>query len=206
VPSAAQRHSRRSGGLAAAVSRARDALPASAEAVIFAERAGDVCPPTSDPCVVFDTVTIADGAVLDFGTRTLDIRRPASSRRRSGRRRSAAASFTARAPKASRSRRTRPIRRRRRNIRIEARGRCGGDGAACLGDTDCPAVSCEASSGHVQLAGTARVDGAQAGAFKILAAGDVVIGAPITASSSDVDSDGGEVVLSRRRVPSASTQ
>jgi hypothetical protein len=195
--SAAPRRSRHTRGLATAVlTCAAFALPASAEAVVFALGAGDVCPPTSDPCVVFDVVNVADGAVLDFGTRTLEIRPsgkiaaglgPATIRCGSfSATNSEGASIEAHDPGAVPD---------GGSLRIEARGRCGGEGAACLRDADCSAETCETTSGHVELSGAVRVDGPAGGAFAIVAAGDVKIGASIGASSSDVDSDGGQVSL-----------
>ena len=35
----------------------------------------DICAPAADPCVVAQDYDIVDGSVLDFGTRTLYLRR-----------------------------------------------------------------------------------------------------------------------------------
>ena len=48
--------------------------PRMATATIFnVDQASDVCPNTADPCIINQTIEVVDGAVLDFGPRTVQI-------------------------------------------------------------------------------------------------------------------------------------
>jgi hypothetical protein len=175
------------------------AVPARVFAIIEADDAGDVCAASADPCVISDTVVVAGGAILDFGLRTLEIRP-------TGKLATGAVQATVRCGDLSAANPAGPSIDARGpglvseldggTLTIEARGRCGANGAPCLRDGECGAASCTLGTGAVRLLGAARIDGGEAGVLRILAAGDVVIGGAIAASSFDADSDGGLVEIS----------
>jgi len=159
-------------------------------ALIDVDEADDVCAPTDDPCTVFDRVVTVDGAVLDFGLRTVRVignggfdigggeltvrcgefeglgKNLVNGKVDAG---ESAGSFT-----------------------LEARGFCADDATLpCLNDVHCVTGTCTVGGAPVLIGGAIDLRGDEA-ELGIRARGDVVIDGEIDATDAE---GGGEVFI-----------
>ena len=170
--------------------------PPVAAATIVATEAADVCSPSTDPCVIRDTVKPIDGAILDFGARRVEIVSPGKLdigagevEVRCGELRTAVGEtlvIDVRGPAG-------PDGSEGGFLTIVARRACSVGGAVCLTDAGCAGGTCTVGTGNVVLDGVVRADAAFPGLLAIEAAGSVSLMGQVVVSSTDAEGDGGFV-------------
>jgi len=157
--------------LAFLVLLAATTLPARAD-IVGATSAADLCPPTADPCVVTQTVTVVSGSLLDFGSRGLTIGTGGSLVVGSGTVTVRCGAF-------------RTIAATGTLINVRAPSPLGGfDGGDFRLQAD-----------DVVLAGNVRAQADEPGTVSITARGNVALQALIDVHATDPDADGGEVSI-----------
>ncbi|RMF25670.1 MAG: hypothetical protein D6760_00410, partial [Deltaproteobacteria bacterium] len=196
-------------------------LFAAAPARAQVSSADEICSPSADPCVISQAFDVADGAVLDFGLRAVEIRPGGSLTVGDG-------AMTLRCGRFSTFvGGTQVINARGAipgggtiggSVSIEVRGTCslapsrlclrdsGCQLGACLGtfcrndptvgcasDFDCDLGQCEGSSATFDLDGKVRASADEPGSVLIAAVGDVTVAGSITVSSTNIDGDGGDI-------------
>ncbi len=175
----------------------------SAAIITNVDDATDVCPASANPCIISDTVQTVDGAILDFGTRTVRITGAGVVDSGNGAlflrcgRFEATTSGTALKLVAVTGFGTDGG-----FAVVEARRTCSGNAALlCLSDSVCSAASagtCTIGSGDLVLNG--KVDGSadNPAALFLRAAGNVQIGSLFSANGLTPDSDGGTLDIVAR--------
>ncbi|RMD83263.1 MAG: hypothetical protein D6815_07065, partial [Candidatus Dadabacteria bacterium] len=162
-------------------------------------QASEVCPPTTDPCVVSDTVEVLSGSVLDFGTRTVEIVPGGMIDIGSGSvtilcgdllvSTSSAVAFQASGPDGFGSFDGGVL-------TVEARGHCAlAPILSCLGPGDCPSGKCVADTGKIELDGKIAGSGGWPADVSLRAAGDVRLLRPINLATTAADGDGGSLTV-----------
>jgi hypothetical protein len=164
--------------------------------------ADEVCAAAADPCVVSGPITVDDGAVLDFGLRTLRIEG-------SGVLDFGAGSATVRAGRVevATSATATPLVLHGDpgdgtvsggQLLVEARRACSDDEQTpCLDAADCATMgaTCSVGDGGVSLGGKLSGEGVTAASAAIRAAGDISVSRPVNLSGTTKASDGGELEL-----------
>ena len=166
-------------------------------AVINATIATDICPITADPCVITQEVNVTSGAVLDFGTRTVDMTGGGKINVGSGSARIYCGQFNADAGT------TGFILNDALSgglLIIEARKRCSFDPSViCLNDLACTTVGagfCSLGTGDVTFTKGKAVGSSESpGTFIVRAAGDIRALDKIVMNGTFFESDGGSVAL-----------
>ena len=183
--------------------------------------ADQICPASADPCVITQQIDVADGALLDFGLRAVEIRPGGGLLVGSG-------TVTLRCGRFSTFVGGTQVINARGSVlgggsaggtlTIEVRGTCSGAPSrrcirsadcrlgACLGtfcrndptvpcssDMECDFGMCEGPGATFDLDGKIRASADEPGSVTIAAVGDVTIGALVTTSSTNIDSDGGDI-------------
>jgi cysteine-rich repeat protein len=177
-------------------------LPSPASALIAgADDATDLCAAAADPCQVTQVVETVDGALLDFGTRTLEVlpggRIDAGAgdlEVRCGRLRLATGTSIALNMKGEG-----PTGSSGGIVTIEVRRRCSGNSeVTCLSEIDCAladAGACTVGNGAAILAGRIFGSSEDPAFLTVLAAGSVEVAQQIIANGTAADADGGSVEI-----------
>lgn len=161
--------------------------PVAAAAALTADSAGDLCSAAADPCVVTEEVSIIDGSVLDFGTRTLSLQ--GAARLVFGAEGAVvlcgnllvdvaadhAAIFSHAQDAASVW--------RSGKVEISARKRCSAGAQACLADSDCDAGTCSERDGIIDLDGEVRLVAEAPAGIVLRAAGNIALRRRVDTSS-----------------------
>lgn len=165
------------------------------------ESADQLCDPRTDPCVIRQVIETVDGAVLDFGMRTVRIGDGGRIVSGSGDLAVVCGRFEAdTAGVAIELRGDDPSGvRGGGHVDLRVRRSCsGGSSVPCLNDTDCAARGagvCSVGSGDVRLGGRVLGSSTAPGHLLIHAAGDVDILADVTIEGSTKQSDGGSITV-----------
>ena len=176
--------------------------PRSADAVLTnVDDASDICPPTSDPCVLTQPAEVVDNVLLDFGTRTFEVRS-------SGVLTVGARSATIRCGALNLSTSGTAIALSGPDpaggsaggvLFVDVRRRCAGNTAiTCLRDAQCAvagAGTCTIGSGAATLAGKINGSADSPATFVVQAAGPVAVRSSIHMDGTLLVSDGGTVDL-----------
>jgi cysteine-rich repeat protein len=185
--------------------------------------ATDVCPPTADPCIITQEVGIADGAVLDFGLRALEVRLAGVLDSGAGTATVRCGSFTATTGAGTAISASGPSGEDTIEggaFALEVLRACSGDPSvrciepadcelgtcdvdhctgsperACFVDEDCALGLCSVGSGDADLNGALDADGRTAGQLVVHTAGSLLLHQRAHASSTGTASGGGSIDL-----------
>jgi len=142
--------------------------------VLAAGSANEICPPTANPCEITSVVSVDDGAVLDFGVRSVRLSGNGQLDVGSGRATLRCGHFDALAS-ATQPRLKVKSGGKGGSMTVEARRGCSGNSSiACQDHAECAAVSagtCSAGSGNIVLAGNVRGEGDPAADVSFIATG-----------------------------------
>lgn len=173
-------------------------LPVKAHALIIASSAADICAPTTDPCVITDTVQITSGAALDFGLRAVEVNTGGELDFGGGTALLLCGSFTATTAS------TTAIRLRSGtgiggNATIQARRSCSANPLlSCLTDNQCSAVAagtCTVGSGTISLGGKVLGNTQTPGSLTLNGAGTVTLSEEVNLTATLNIASGGVVTV-----------
>jgi cysteine-rich repeat protein len=165
------------------------------------DEADDICAASEDPCVLTDVAQVVNGAVLDFGTRVVEIKGngrldagTGNFSLLSGGLRLLTGPSTAINMKGSGQTGTSGG-----VASITTRRRCAGDESViCAGELDCAVADagvCTVGDGGILVAGRMSGSADSPALFLIRAAGDVEVVEQIQAAGSSTDADGGTISI-----------
>jgi len=166
-------------------------------AQVQAASADDVCAPTTDPCVISQTVEVQAGATLDFGTRAVIV--SAGGVLDFGDRRALVLSgdFTVDVDSSVGIDVNRVVAGTPQGgtANLVARRSCSGDPLVpCVTDADCQGLSlgtCSVGSGNLTINGRVQGSGETPASISLVAAGDMQIDQVVNLAGTTADSDGG---------------
>jgi hypothetical protein len=175
------------------------AVTAGARADTPADEASDICPLTSDPCLVTNQYDIVSGSTLDFGARAMVVQSGGQLDFQDGASTILCGDLTV-LEKDTFARILVRGNGMGGSARIIARGRCSlGTTIPCLEDADCAAGTCSATTGRIDLGDEVNGSASPGGTLRMVAYNSIVARKPIDLDNGGVlNAEGGTLDLETR--------